>query len=93
MPDEPSADRLRFKLGHLMLLVAAVAIALGLVAKFWPDARKVAAIATLVGVVSMAIMTLACLVPGRHGRWIRPLAAVTIGIGALALGVWLQRYW
>jgi hypothetical protein len=44
-----------------------------------------------VPLVAMPILGSVCLIPGRHGRWLRPMAVVLVCLASFALGLWLQR--
>ena len=82
-------NRLRFSLLGLLSLVTGFAAYAGILSYVRP---RHSAMLFTVPLVAMAFIGSICLIPGRHGRWLRPMAVVVFGLASFALAQWLQRY-
>ncbi len=81
-------NRLQYSLLGLLLFMTAFAVYAGILSYIRPRHSSVFLAEPL---VATAIMGSVCLVPGRHGKWLRPVAVVLVGLASFALGLWLQR--
>jgi uncharacterized membrane protein YadS len=81
-------NRLQFSLLDLLVFLTGFAVYAGILSYVWPRHSFVLFAAPL---VAMAIIGSVCLVPGRHGRWVRPIAVFLVCLASFALGLWLQR--
>lgn len=89
MNEVPQQIRLQFKTRNLLILTAVIAAGTALIASQWgPLAAASGAIASM---VAMTIVGIACLLPERHGRWLRPLAVLISGALSLAFGLWVRK--
>ena len=80
-------NRLQYSLLGLLLFMTAFAVYAGILAYVRP---RHSTVLFAVPLVTMAIMGSVCLVPGRHGKWLRPVAVVLVGLACFALGLWLH---
>ena len=85
--DPPTRDRLQFGLLGLLTLTTGFAAYAGVLSYVRP--RHSLAL-FMVPLVALVFIGSVCLVPGRHGRWLRPTAVVVVGLASLTMGLWLR---
>ena len=83
-----TGGRFQFGLLGLLTLTTGFAAYAGVLSYLRP---RHSLVLFMVPLVAMVFIGSVCLVPGRHGRWLRPMAMVLVGLASLALGLWLQR--
>jgi hypothetical protein len=91
MSEGPDKRRLQFKIHHLLILTAIVAALQAFISYRLPGRPLVAAMSGMTCIVALVIVGVACLLPERYGRWLRPLAVVISGAIAFAFGLWAQN--
>jgi uncharacterized membrane protein YadS len=81
--------RLQFSLLGLLLFMSAFAVYAAILAYLQPGHSSAL---FAVPLLAMAIIGSVCLIPGRQGRWLRPMVVVLVSLACFALGLWLQRH-